>query len=146
MSSAMNSGAQPSPLRLMIGAFTAFVAMQVAATLIALSYPRFLPPEFAAFVRTKQEGLHMPSLLGGYFVVTLALVFFYTRVRPTSRAGAALLGYILYLAVFLGGHMVTAGWSKVPSWPMAWTGFFDALIGPLGGLVLDLVCRGRRSR
>jgi len=59
----------------------------------------------------------------------------------TGWRHGATIGLALGLAVFLGDHLVTAGWSKLPALPMLISGGLDAFAVMAGGVAIAMVQR-----
>lgn len=125
-----------------------YVATNVIATTLAVAILQpFVSPMFGAYIRTDADGLAFAPLLLGYLVITIALVWLMPRVK-SGRSGwlhGAVVGLVLGTAVFLGDHLVTAGWSKLPVFPMLFSGVIDALAVMVGGIVIAVV-QQRQSR
>lgn len=124
-----------------------FVAMFVAATVIAIAMRPFVSPMFGPYIRTDADGLAFLPLMAGYAVVTAVLAWLLPRVS-TGQLGmkhGATVGIALGLAVFLGDHLITAGWSKLPAVPMLLSGFLDAFAVMAGGAAMGLLSGQRQQ-
>ncbi len=120
-----------------------FLAMFVSATVIAIAMRPLVSPMFGPYIRTDADGLAFGPLIAGYVVITCVLAWLVPRVMTGAagwRHGAAV-GWALGLAVFLGDHMVTAGWSKLPALPMLISGLLDSVAVMAGGAAMGLVLR-----
>ena len=118
-----------------------YLATFVVATIAAISMRPFVSPMFGQFVRADADGLAFGPLLAGYMVITLALVWLIPRIR-TGASGwrhGAIVGAVLGGAVFLGDHLVTAGWSRLPALPMLISGIVDVLAVVFGGVAVGLL-------
>lgn len=118
-----------------------YLAMFVVATIIAIAMRPVVSPMFGMYVRTDAEGLAFAPLLAGYLVVTLALGWLVPRVQ-TGSAGwrhGGTVGTALGTAVFLGDHLITAGWSKLPALPMLLSGVIDVLAVASGGVAIAMI-------
>lgn len=102
----------------------------------------WLAPTFGAAIRDPDtEGLLWPALLGGYAVVAALVVWTIAQTAPRRRRGAATAGVVVGLGVFVGDHLVTAGWSTLPAWSMLASGFADALACVPAALVGHAILR-----
>lgn len=115
-----------------------FLAMFVAATVIAIVMRPNVSPMFGPFIRTDVDGLAFVPLVAGYAVITCVLAFLTPRVSTglTGWRHGAAVGLSLGIAVFLGDHLVTAGWSKLPALPMLISGALDSLAVVMGGVAM----------
>ncbi len=138
---------QPSAARIATAIGCGFVAMLVSGSLIAMAMNPLVGPMFGSLVRDpERQGLQVPSLLSGYLVIVIVLTWVLIELgRPSTWKGAKT-GLVLGLGVFLGDHLVTAGWSVLPVTPMAVSGALDALAGGVGGLVLAKILRGAQNK
>lgn len=134
--------------RILLSIIAGFLAMFVTATAIAIGMRSHVAPMFGPYMRTDADGLAFAPLVGGYLVVTCALAWFVPRVSAEASGWSrgAIVGFVLGLAVFLGDHMVTAGWSKLPALPMLISGVLDAFAVMVGGAVIATVQRLGPSR
>lgn len=130
-------------MRKFAAAIAGFVGINVAATVIAVAYRPLIGPMLGIFARTDQEGLNFPSLLSGYLIISLMTGWFVGHVR-TELGGwrhGALVGTALGLAIFLGDHLVTAGWSRIPAAPMLMSGIADILAVTICGALIAAIRR-----
>ena len=122
-------------VRTLIALVATTVAMSVCGAAIAMAMSPVVAPLFGAYVRDpNKEGLNAPSLMAGYVVIALVLAMLHRQVQPLSRVASAQLGLTLGTAVFLGDHLVTAGWSSIPALPMLISGLLDpaqVAVGPV---------------
>jgi len=125
-----------------------FVVTIVVATALAIVVLQpFVSSMFGLYIRTDADGLAFAPMLSGYMVITIALAWLMPRVR-TGRSGwlhGAVVGMVLGVAIFLGDHLVTAGWSKIPALPMLLSGLVDTLAVMAGGIAVALVERRQTS-
>lgn len=122
-------------LSLLIG----FITNNVVGTLVAMFILNpFLNPMFNETVRTQEEGLEMPALLGGYFVLTLLMVmaYPYLNLKGSWIKKGALYGLLIGGIIFLSGHLIIAGWSVLPPKPMLISGVLDILSTIATGVVI----------
>ena len=108
----------------------------------------FVGPRFGAtFLRDPaQDGLLMPSLLGGYAVIAFVVALAVHARGASGMAHGAWTGLWLGLGIFFGGHLVVAGWSKMPFAPMAVSGLLDALSVAVGGAVFARLASWQKPR
>ena len=119
-----------------------YVVMNVVATTLAVVILQpFVSPMFGLYIRTDLDGLSFAPLLAGYLVITIALVWLMPLVKSgrSDWLHGAAVGLVLGAAVFLGDHLVTAGWSKLPALPMLLSGLVDALAVMASGIVVAVV-------
>lgn len=119
-----------------------FVVTNIVATALAVGILQpFVSPMFGSYIRTDADGLAFAPLLAGYLVITVALVWLMPRVKSgiSGWAHGAVVGLVLGTAVFLGDHLVTAGWSKIPALPMLISGVVDVFAVMVGGIVIAVV-------
>lgn len=121
-----------------------YVVTNIVATAIAVAVLQpVVSPMFGMYIRTDADGLAFAPLLVGYLVITIVLAWLMPRVK-SGRSGwlhGAVVGLALGTAVFLGDHLVTAGWSKLPALPMLLSGLVDALAVMAGGIVVAILQR-----
>ena len=119
--------------------FVGFVTNNVVATLVAAFILNpFLNPMFKGAVRTQEQGLEMPSLLSGYFVLTLIMLagYKYFSLEKDWLAKGAIWGALVGIVIFVSGHLIVAGWSIIPSTPMLISGILDTLATVATGIVI----------
>lgn len=135
--------ARPSTARAAAAAAAALAVTLVVNTITAIAMGPWIGPSLgSAFVRDPaSDGLLFPALIGGYAVIGVVAVLFQVGQPPASFAHVALRGLLLGLAVFFGGHLVIAGWSRLPAVPMAVAGLLDALSVVAGALAGAAVLR-----
>lgn len=121
-----------------------FIVNNVVATLVAAVILRPLLGQFwENTIRTDAQGLAFPSLLGGYFLLTLFMVIgykYFSMQGSWLKKGTAW-GLLIGGAAFLSGHLITAGWSIIPSFPMLISGILDILAPVATGVVIGYVYR-----
>lgn len=121
---------------------TGYVVTNIIATTLAIGILQpFVSGMFGSFIRTDADGLAFVPLLAGYLVITVVLVWLVPRVKSgcSGWLHGAVVGLALGAAVFLGDHLVTAGWSKIPELPMFLSGLIDSLAVMTGGVVIAVV-------
>lgn len=139
-----------TPTTIAVAALVAFVTAVVAGTIVAMAMGPFINESFGQMIRDPGgDGLLFPSLLSGYAVIACGLAWLYPRVfrDPTRWTEAATLGGVVGLSVFLGGHLVVSGWSRMPLWSMATSGVLDSIAIVAAATTLRWVYeRGRKER
>jgi hypothetical protein len=125
-----------------------FLAMFVTATAIAIGMRPFAAPMFGPFIRTDADGLAFAPLVAGYLIVTCILTWLVAHTTTSTKGWrhGAMVGFALGLAVFLGDHLVTAGWSKLPALPMLISGGLDTFAVMAGGIVIAMIRRTESQR
>lgn len=120
-----------------------FLATFVVGTISAVAMRPFVSPMFGDYVRTDADGLAFAPLLTGYLVIALALVWLTPRIESAASGWrhGAMVGAALGVSVFLGDHLITAGWSKLPALPMLISGAVDVLAVVAGGVTAALLQR-----
>lgn len=116
-----------------------FIANNLVGTLVAvLILNPLLNPMFGTTIRTAEQGLQMPSLLAGYFVLTAMMVwgYRYFNYQAVWWWKGILSGFLTGLIIFLAGHLIVAGWSVLPPAPMLISGVLDILSTVATGLVI----------
>lgn len=115
----------------------------VGALVAAVVLQPLLNPMFVNTVRTEEQGLAFPSLLGGYFLLTLLMVigYRYFSLRGGWLKKGVAWGLLIGSATFLSGHMIVAGWSILPSLPMLISGILD-ILAPVAAGVVIAYCHG----
>ena len=112
----------------------------VAGGVAALVLQPLFNSSFGDHIRTPEEGLHIASLLGGYFllVVLIEIALQSGCLNGISRLQRGLsIGIYVGVSMFVAGHLVTAGWSKLDPFAMFCSGFFDTLAAVVAGIVLS---------
>lgn len=126
-------------MKLVLATLLGSFACLLTGTAIAIAMQSYIAPQLVPHIRTETEGLLFPSLFAGYFVIGAMLVAVgsLTEVANRSWPWVFKMGATLGLAVFLGDHLITAGWSQLAAIPMAISGIFDAL-----SIVVGFACVG----
>ncbi len=131
--------------RIVFAGLAGFLTSVLAGTVIAMAMGPFLAPRFGAHIRDPQtDGLMMPALLAGYAVVTAGVVWLQHISSPATRRNASVQGLILGFVVFVGDHLVTAGWSRLDAPAMLVSGVADALAVAAAAWVCHTVLGARR--
>jgi hypothetical protein len=118
-----------------------FVVMMVMAILVAKASAPFLSELFGETIRKEgQDGLLMPALLGGYFLLTLfmtvGLKYSFTNITCWKKRGLAF-GLFCGLIAIFSDHLIIAGWSRLPVLPMFVSGIADMLAPIATGVVIS---------
>jgi len=121
-----------------------FVASNVTATAIAffLLNP-LLNPHFKGMVRSTDDGLEMPALLGGYLLLTFLMVISYRYVSLPGNwlKSGTIYGLISGGVIFVAGHLIVAGWATIPPLPMLISGVLDTTATVACGIVIAYLYR-----
>ena len=116
-----------------------FIVNNVVATTVAMFILNpLLDPMFEGTVRPQEAGLEMPSLLSGYFLLTLLMVVGYRYFSLDTdwlKKGIAW-GLLAGGLTFLSAHLIVAGWSIIPPAPMLISGILDILAPLATGIVI----------
>jgi len=121
-----------------------FIINNLVATLIAMFVLNpLLNPLFLGTVRTQEDGLEMPSLLGGYFLLTLLMVIGYKYFSFNAKwyKKGIVWGLITGTITFVAGHLIVAGWAILPPTPMFISGVLDTLATVATGIVISYLYR-----
>jgi len=125
-----------NPKRFVFAASGSFVSMNLAGALIAMAMAPFVRPAFRDLIRDPAtDGLLLPALLPGYFVVSLVVAYLWPRLESRTWGATIGLGVSLGFAVFFGGHLIIAGWSRMPAVAMAVSGALDSIAIIIGTVV-----------
>lgn len=118
-----------------------FVVMMVMAILVAKASAPFLSDLFGETIRKEgQDGLLMPALLGGYFLLTLFMTFgfkySFTNITSWKKRGL-IFGLFCGLIAIFSDHLIIAGWSRLPVLPMLISGITDMFALIATGVVIS---------
>ena len=116
-----------------------FIVNNLVATLVAMFILNpLLNPMFNVAVRTPKDGLEMPSLLSGYFLLTLLMVlgYKYFSLEANWLRKGIIWGLLIGGISFVSGHLIIAGWATIPPKPMLISGIFDTLATVATGIVI----------
>lgn len=91
----------------------------------------------------KQDELEMPSLLAGYFLLTLFMVLAYPyfNMKGNWLKKGAIWGLISGGMSFLSVYLIIAGWSILPPIPMLISGIVDISSTIATGIVIAFFYR-----
>ncbi len=91
----------------------------------------------------KQDELEMPSLLAGYFLLTLFMVLAYPyfNMKGSWLKKGAIWGLISGGMSFLSVYLIIAGWSILPPIPMLISGIVDISSTIATGIVIAFFYR-----
>lgn len=121
-----------------------FIVNNVVATMIAMFILNpLLNPMFNGSVRTQEDGLKMPSLLSGYFLLTLLMVIGYKFFALDAKwlKKGIIWGLLTGGITFVAGHLIVAGWATIPPKPMLISGVLDTLATVATGIVIAYIYR-----
>ena len=115
-------------MRFTLAAFAGTFGALVAGTLIAILMQPWIAPQFGEYVRTEADGLLFPSLIGGYIVIGACLAYLAPKLNLAQSPilEIVITGLVIGIAIFLGDHLITAGWSYMPVGPMVYSGILDS--------------------
>ena len=116
-----------------------FIMNNAVATLIAMFILNpLLNSMFNGVVRTQEDGLEMPSLLSGYFLLTLCMVIGYKYFSLDTKwyIKGIIWGFLVGSITFIAGHLIVAGWAITPPYPMLISGVLDTLATVVTGIVI----------
>ena len=101
---------------------------------------------FGSTLRTA-EGLQFPSLLGGYLILSLLMVWAYPYFRFSEnwKLNGIIFGLLCGGMAFLSDHMITAGWSILPPGPMLISGIIDISVTVMAGLFISNLFRNGKE-
>ncbi len=93
---------------------------------------------FNEAVRTQEDGLEIPSLLSGYFLLTLFMVIGYKYFALDAKwlKKGIIWGLLIGGISFVAGHLIVAGWANIPPKPMLISGILDTLATVATGIVI----------
>jgi hypothetical protein len=131
-------------MRYVIAGIAGGFATLLSGTIIAIMMQPLLAPYFGELIRKENEdGLLFSSLIAGYLVIGLSLSYFAPRLGVINMRLSQIftLGMVSGLAIFLGDHLVTAGWSRLNPIAMTLSGLSDSLSVAVGFWVVTLVHR-----
>ena len=116
-----------------------FIVNNVVATMIAMFILNpLLNQMFNGTIRTQKDGLEMPSLLSGYFLLTLFMVIGYKYFSLNTKwlKKGAIWGLLIGGIIFIAGHSIVAGWAITPPKPMFISGILDTSATVATGIVI----------
>lgn len=130
-------------MRFTIAGIAGGFATLISGTIIAIIMQPWVGPHFGEYIRNKEEGLLFPSLIAGYLVIGFCLSYVLSRLRVKDMKLSQIfsLGAVMGLAIFLGDHLITAGWSRLNAGAMAFSGLLDSLSVVVGFWIVSLVHR-----
>ncbi|MGK0448146.1 MAG: hypothetical protein ACJA2M_001930 [Polaribacter sp.] len=116
-----------------------FIVNSVVATMIAMFILNpLLNPMFDGTIRTQEDRLEMPSLLSGYFLLTLFMVIGYKYFSLDAKwiKKGIIWGLLIGGSTFVAGHLIVAGWATIPPTPMFISRIMDTLASVVTGIVI----------
>lgn len=135
-------------MRFTIAGLAGGFATLISGTIIAIIMQPWVAPYFAGHIRKENEdGLLFPVLIAGYLVIGFVLSYLAPKlgVKNMKQTQIVTLGLAIGLAIFLGDHLVTAGWSRLNAGAMAFSGVLDSLSVMVGFWVVSLVHRYKQN-
>lgn len=121
-----------------------FIINNLVATVIAIFILNpLLNTMFGNSIRSQEEGLEMPSLLCGYFLLTLLMVIGYKHFIFKAnwlKKGIAW-GLLVGGFTYVSAHLIVASWAKIPPMAMFITGLLDTLATVSTGIVIAYIYR-----
>ena len=129
-------------MRFVIAGLVGGFATLISGTIIAIAMRPWISPLFGELIRKENEdGLLFPSLIVGYLVIGFCLSYLAPRlgVKNMQQIQIVILGAVMGLAIFLGDHLVTAGWSRLNVGAMIFSGISDTLSVVAGFWAISLV-------
>lgn len=95
----------------------------------------------------ERDGLNFPSILAGYFVLTIFMIWLTPLVKTKNWIMQGILvGGTSGLSVFVGGHLIVAGWSIADATAMLLSGLVDSVATIAGGLVIAFIFRKHEGK
>ena len=125
-----------------------FVIINMVATIVAMFILNpLLNPSFQGTVRSMEEGLNMPSLLGGYLLLTVLMTGSYSQINWKNHwaTNGLLLGAVTGGVIFVSGHLIVAGWSIIPAKPMLLSGILDSIATIATGIFIAFIYRNEHN-
>lgn len=121
-----------------------FIVLYLSAAIISISSNIFLEPMFGAHIRSSRDVLFVP-LVAGYFIVALCLYISLSNFSSGTKKvqKGFIFGAVFGAAVFLGGHIIIAGWSVIAFKPLLISGLLDILPVSLSGAVLGALSKNK---
>ena len=121
-------------LSLVIG----FIVNNAVGALVAKLILNPILGEATAAISRKPGEMEMPSLLGGYFLLTLIMVVVYPYFgfQGSWLTKGLVWGLIAGGIVFVSGYQIVAGWAILPPKPMLISGIADSASTIATGIVI----------
>ncbi|MBL4899174.1 MAG: hypothetical protein JKX76_05925 [Colwellia sp.] len=118
--------------------FFGFITNNIVGALVAMFILNPLTQQMMSKTARKQGELEMPSLLAGYFMLTLIMVIAYPyfKVKAGWLKRGAIWGVVSGGMVFLSGYLIIAGWSILPPKAMLIAGIGDISSTLATGIVI----------
>lgn len=133
------------PKRTLLAGLAGFLTSVLVGTMVAMVMGPFIAPRFGIHIRDPEvDGLLMPALLAGYGIITAGVLWLQRIAPPVDARAAIRRGLVLGLVVFVGDHLVTAGWSQLDAFAMLVSGFADAIAVAAAAWVCHSILGARR--
>lgn len=135
-------------MKIIITYIAGFLSLFISATIIAILMQSTVAPMFGIHIRTEADGLDFAPLIIGYAIVA-AILLVLVKITNTGKSGwlhGAIIGAIFGVGVFLGDHLITAGWSKLAAKPMLISGILDSFAVILSGTVIGTILKSKNTK
>ncbi|NQX80638.1 MAG: hypothetical protein HRT66_01410 [Flavobacteriaceae bacterium] len=115
-----------------------FIANNLVGTLVAMFVLNPITHEAMVGKTRSQDELEMPSLLAGYFILTLIMVlaFPYFKITGSWLKKGVVWGVVSGGMAFLSVYLIIAGWSILPPKEMFISGIVDISSTIAAGIVI----------
>ncbi len=125
-----------------------FVATFIANTVLAITIiGPFLNEKIGISRDPEKDGLNFPAILIGYLVLTIFMVWLTLQIKnKTWLQKGLLVGAMTGFAVYVAGHLITAGWSIADGPSMLFAGIVDSLATIIGGIVIAYTFRNNETK
>ncbi|MDX2173859.1 MAG: hypothetical protein SFY56_12120 [Bacteroidota bacterium] len=131
-----------------IATVVGFIATFMANTLLAITIiGPLLNAKIGISRNPEKDGLNMPSMFTGYLLLTIFLVWLILQLKDKTWIQKGLLaGSMTGLAVNIGGHLITSGWSIANATPMLFAGIIDSFATIIGALVIAFILKEKNEK
>jgi len=123
-----------------------FIANNLVGTLVAMFIVQPLTHDLMSEFERKEGELEMPSLLIGYFVLTLIMVLAYPyfNLKSSWLKKGTIWGLIAGGMSFVSIYLIISGWSIFPPKAMLISGIIDMTSTVVTGIVIAYIYRKDR--
>jgi hypothetical protein len=126
-----------------IATIVGFIATFIANTALAMT---IIGPFFNAKLgisrNPEKDGLNFPAILGGYFLLTLFMVWLTPLIKGKTWLQRGLtVGIATGLSVNVASYLIVAGWSVADGTAMLFSAIIDSFATILGALVISYFLR-----